>query len=170
LAPFDVILVRNMETSPHAAIPLTEPPAIYAGFWLRLVAALIDSVALFIPLCAIAFVAMVTVKLVSATKKSDPSVLLMAVLPLALMVGTWLYFAVMESSSWQATLGKKVLGLYVTDLGGNRLALGRATGRTFAKYLSSMTAGIGYVLCGFTKKKQALHDMVANCLVLRHPR
>jgi uncharacterized RDD family membrane protein YckC len=86
------------------------------------------------------------------------------------MVATWLYFALMESSSWQATLGKKMLGLCVTDLGGNRLTLGRATGRTFAKYLSSTTAGVGYLLCGFTKKKQALHDIVANCLVLRQPR
>jgi uncharacterized RDD family membrane protein YckC len=76
----------------------------------------------------------------------------------------------MESSSWQATLGKKLMGLYVTDIEGQRLSLGRATWRTFAKYLSSITAGIGYLMCGFTEKKQALHDMVANCLVLRRSR
>jgi uncharacterized RDD family membrane protein YckC len=81
-----------------------------------------------------------------------------------------IYFVMMESSSWQATLGKKLIGLYVTDLEGQRLSLSCAAGRTFAKLLSSMTAGIGYLLCGFTEKKQALHDMVANCLVLRRTR
>lgn len=90
--------------------------------------------------------------------------------PIVIIVATWLYFAVMESSPWQATLGKKLLGLHVTDLNGQRLTLGRATGRTLAKYLSSMTMGIGYLLCGFTERKQALHDVVAKCLVLRRSR
>lgn len=60
--------------------------------------------------------------------------------------------------------------LYVTDIVGKRLWLSRATDRTFAKYLSSITAGIGYLMRGFTPKKQALHDMAASCAVLRHPR
>jgi uncharacterized RDD family membrane protein YckC len=62
------------------------------------------------------------------------------------------------------------LGLYVTDIKGQRLSLIRATGRTFAKYLSAVTAGVGYLLCGFTEKKQALHDIVASCVVLRGSR
>ncbi|PYT62995.1 MAG: RDD family protein [Acidobacteria bacterium] len=147
----------------------TETPTIYAGFWLRLAAALIDVLAMFIPFCTIALFAIVFIKLVSKAGGYDPVVVILTILPPMAIVATWLYFAVMESSSWQATIGKKVLGLYVTDMQGRRLTLSRATGRTFAKYLSSMTAGVGYVLCGVTNKKQALHDIVANCLVLRRP-
>jgi uncharacterized RDD family membrane protein YckC len=139
-------------------------PPVYAGFWLRFAAALIDCLALFMPFCWIVLIVIIIGKLVGVTKGYEVSVEL---LPPVISVATWLYFALMESSSWQATLGKKILRLYVTDLQGRRLTLSRATGRTFAKYLSSMTAGIGYILCGFTEKKQALHDIVANCLVLR---
>jgi len=144
-------------------------PTIYAGFWLRFAAVLVDVLAMFIPFCIVTFFAIVFTKLVSAARGYDPAVVILTVLPPVMIVATWLYFAVMESSSWQATIGKKVFGLYVTDLEGRRLTLSRATGRTFAKYLSSLTAGVGYALCGFTNKKQALHDMVANCLVLRRP-
>ena len=162
--------LTNMEKLPHAEIAQAESPVIYAGFWLRVVAALVDSLTLFIPLCIVASIVLLIVRLISAARGGYPTVLIISVTCSALMIATWLYFAVMESSSWQATFGKKFLGLYVTDLGGHRLTLGRATARTFAKYLSSMTAGIGYLVCGFTEKKQALHDMVANCLVLRRPR
>ena len=79
----------------------------------------------------------------------------------------WLYFSLTESSSWQATLGKKALGLTVTDLEGRRIGFGRATGRYFAKYLSTLILFIGWLMAGFTEKKQALHDMMAGTLVLR---
>ena len=78
----------------------------------------------------------------------------------------WLYFALMESSKNQATLGKMALGLRVTDLNGNRISFGKATGRYFGKILSSMTLLIGYIMAAFTAKKQALHDFVAGTLVL----
>jgi uncharacterized RDD family membrane protein YckC len=158
-----------MEKSEHAQIASAEPAFIYAGFWLRLVAALVDLAAIFIPFCFAAFMVVVIAKLVSATKGYESATVILTVLPPLALVATWLYFAVMESSSWQATLGKKLLGLYVTDMKGQRLSLSRATGRTVAKFLSSMTAGIGYLLCGVTEKRQALHDMVASCLVLRGP-
>jgi uncharacterized RDD family membrane protein YckC len=79
----------------------------------------------------------------------------------------WLYFSLMESSVWQATVGKKLLGLTVTDLEGRRISFGRATGRYFAKIISSLILFIGYMMAGFTEKKQALHDMIAGTLVLR---
>jgi uncharacterized RDD family membrane protein YckC len=159
-----------MEESQHIQAATAEFPVIYAGFWRRAVAALIDSLAMFMPFCVVAFIVIVVVKLVSVSKGYEPAVLILGVLPPVVIVVTWLYFALMESSSWQATLGKRLMGLYVTDIEGHRLSLARATARTFAKYLSSITAGIGYLFCGFTEKKQALHDMVANCLVLRRPR
>lgn len=84
-----------------------------------------------------------------------------------LQLASWLYFATFESSPWQATPGKKVLGLRVTDLEGGRLSFIRASGRYFGKIISSLLFGIGFVMAGFTEKKQALHDMLAGCLVLR---
>ncbi|KLE33875.1 hypothetical protein AAW00_12460 [Aurantiacibacter luteus] len=77
------------------------------------------------------------------------------------------YFAVMESGPWQATLGKKALGLIVTDLNGNRISLARAIGRYFGKFLSSIILLIGFIMVAFTEKKQGLHDMLASTLVVK---
>jgi uncharacterized RDD family membrane protein YckC len=73
----------------------------------------------------------------------------------------------MESSSYQATLGKMVCGMKVTDLSGNRISFERATGRHFAKYLSGLILCIGYIMVGFTERKQGLHDLLAGTLVFR---
>jgi uncharacterized RDD family membrane protein YckC len=80
----------------------------------------------------------------------------------------WLYFAYLESGEKQATWGKQALGLYVTDGAAERISFGRASGRFFAKIISGLIPlGIGYIMAGFTEKKQALHDMIVGCLVLR---
>jgi uncharacterized RDD family membrane protein YckC len=142
-------------------------PTNYAGFWLRFSSALIDAVTLFFPLAIVAAVVVVIVKVVSFRTKHDLATLIIATLPAAWAIAVWCYGSVMESSSWQATIGKKMLRLYVTDVEGCRLTFRRAAGRNLAKYLSSATAGVGYLMCGFTQKKQALHDIVAGCLVLR---
>lgn len=82
------------------------------------------------------------------------------------MIAEWLYYALMESSNKQATLGKMIVGIKVTDLSGNKITFGRATGRHFGKILSSLILSIGYLMAAFTEKKQALHDLIANCLVV----
>jgi uncharacterized RDD family membrane protein YckC len=79
----------------------------------------------------------------------------------------WLYWAVLESSPWRATLGKKLFGIEVADLNGRRLSFARATGRHFAKNISLLILGIGFLMAGFTAKKQAFHDILAGCLVVR---
>jgi uncharacterized RDD family membrane protein YckC len=86
---------------------------------------------------------------------------------LAIMVIGWLYFALMESSGRQGTLGKHLLGIRVTGLDGGRISFGRATGRYFGKILSGMILMVGYLMAGFTDRKQALHDMLAGTLVVR---
>jgi uncharacterized RDD family membrane protein YckC len=84
------------------------------------------------------------------------------------VVAQWLYFAGMESSPRQATFGKAAMSLCVTDLTGQPLTFGHATGRFFAKIMSGLIPlGIGYIMAGFTKKKQALHDIIAGTPVLR---
>jgi uncharacterized RDD family membrane protein YckC len=80
----------------------------------------------------------------------------------------WLYEALMESSSYQATLGKMAFGMKVTDLYGNRISFARATGRHFAKILSGMILFVGFIMVGFTERKQGLHDMIAGTLVRRY--
>ena len=82
---------------------------------------------------------------------------------------SWMYFALMESSAKQATIGKSLLGLVVTDLNGDRISFWRATGRHFGKWISALILLIGYFMAFFTEKRQALHDMMAGCLVLHAP-
>lgn len=77
----------------------------------------------------------------------------------------WLYEALLTSSSWQGTIGKRILHLKVTDLEGNRLSFGRATGRFFAKFVSNLACSLLYVIVAFTERKQGLHDMVVGTLV-----
>lgn len=78
----------------------------------------------------------------------------------------WIYQAVMESSIKQATLGKMALGIAVTDLSGKRISFGKASGRHFGQILSGFILGIGFLMIAFTARKQGLHDIIAECLVV----
>jgi len=84
-----------------------------------------------------------------------------------LFIGYAIYEVVLESSASQATLGKRIFDLKVTNLDGNRISLARALGRHFAKYISSVMLLIGFIVAGFSARKQALHDMIARTLVQR---
>jgi uncharacterized RDD family membrane protein YckC len=157
-------------------MPYGEP---YAGFWLRFVAYLIDSVVLAVGLGAVILIGALFVgfgffrnlgdQMNSGDNVFAPiAILLLLPLILAAMAATWLYYAWFESSKHEATLGKMALGLIVTDLEGRRITFGRATARFFAKMITGLIPFfIGYIMAGFTEKKQALHDMIASCLVLR---
>ena len=174
-APPPVALTPAVMT-PHVTRP-------YAGFWLRVVAHLIDAAilgaiffALFIP------VAMFT-GLGAAMSSFHPGVVdpeevrqlmgggfILGIMAAGMvgLAGGWLYYAMMESSAWEATVGKKALSLTVTNLDGARISFAHASGRYFAKIVSGLVPfGIGYILAGLTAKKQALHDMIAGSLVLR---
>jgi hypothetical protein len=83
------------------------------------------------------------------------------------ILAAWLYYALFESGRWQGTPGKKILELRVTDLFGNRISFGQASGRYFSKILSWLIFYIGFLMVGFTAKKQGLHDKLASTLVLR---
>ena len=79
-----------------------------------------------------------------------------------------LYYTFFEASSWQATPGKRILKIYVTDLNGQRITFQRALIRNLARQISGIFF-IGYLMAGFTEKKQALHDIIASSLVFRRP-
>lgn len=147
------------------------PSDVPAGFWKRVAAYLIDAVILAIPIYPMtrAVPAMMGVKLPEEPTLDE----LLSYFPiscatnLVAMVIYWLYFALMESSANQATLGKMVLRIKVTDVEGRRITFGRASGRYFGKMLSTLTLGIGYMMAGWTQRKQALHDLLADTLVVR---
>lgn len=82
------------------------------------------------------------------------------------IVVVWLYFALMESSENQATIGKAAVSIKVTDMYGDRIGFGKATGRYFGKILSTLILFIGFIMIGFNDKRQALHDQMAGTLVV----
>lgn len=146
-------------------------PVQYAGFWRRFVAMIVDGL-VFTPLLLIV---VLTSGLfgIAMQPRVDVEGLAGAFLGLGvltllclLFVGNWLYHTAMESSHYQATLGKKALGIIVTDMNGNRISFARANGRFFGKWISGMVMNIGYLMAAFTEKKQALHDILASCLVV----
>ena len=140
----------------------------YAGFWLRFVAWIIDSVIIFIPVTALSFATGMAHSVAFRGAMTPARAFGMAGSQNLLGIAIWwLYFALMESSAYQASVGKMALGLIVTDEVGNRISFGRATGRTFAKYISGLIIYIGYMMAGWTEKKQGLHDMLARTLVVR---
>lgn len=144
----------------------------YAGFWLRWVAAVIDNILLQIVILPLSFIIGIVLGGLIVGGGGDPSAsgpqlmlnLIGAGLSLVIQIG---YNVFMISSARQATLGKMAMGLKVTDLYGKRITVGQAFGREFGKILSGLILMIGYIMAGFTAKKQALHDMLASTLVLK---
>ncbi|MGH8099966.1 MAG: RDD family protein [Chthoniobacterales bacterium] len=146
----------------------------YAAFWLRVAAVLIDSFVLIIPSFVIVMLAVFGAGLklpdpdAPITQFPTPTGVFIATEG-ALLILQWLYFAIMESSPWRGTLGKRALGIAVTDLNGKRISFGRASSRFFGKLVSSATFLVGYVMAAFTQKRQALHDIMAGTLVVKMP-
>lgn len=137
----------------------------YAGFWRRVVAVCIDVLVLMIPQSI--FGSMIAMRLASGVDPILHDYAFALIAKYSSILIAWPYFALMESSYHQATLGKKVLGIYVTDTCGNRISFSRASGRFFGRFLSAIILSIGFLMAAFTAKKQALHDILASCLVVR---
>jgi len=143
----------------------------YAGFWTRFVAALIDSLIMFVPNCIIGSILTGVFSLIGVgfNRASGGSAIPPVATAFSWVVGIvirWLYFALFECSGTQATLGKMAVGIVVTDLEGRRLTFGKATARFFGKFLSAAIFMVGFFMAGFTERKQALHDLLAGTLVI----
>lgn len=174
-------------SNPYAAptaplLPQTTAASLedHAGFWKRVAAYILDGIILYIPQMLIekAFggdAAKAALKQASLDAVGNPDAMMAAnmhyystmwpAMLLILVMGV-LYFALCESSAWQGTLGKLALGIRVTDLQGKRISFPRALGRYFAKILSAIILGIGFLMVAWTQRKQGLHDMICDTLVL----
>lgn len=154
--------------APRAATaqPSTGPDGdvVYAGFLRRFAAWFLDWLVLVVPLVVVSFV----LGLGAAATGGGPGAAdaFVGLAYLAWFAIRGVYFASMHSSSWQASLGKRALGIKVTDERGGRLGFGQALGRWFAAALSYLTVYIGFLIAGLTDRKRALHDMVAGTLVV----
>lgn len=138
----------------------------YAGFWIRVAAYLIDGIVLIIPQVVLQFVVLGP-DIMLGNSDMDKNSLGALGLSYALSFGLqWLYFAIMESSGNQATVGKIAVGIKVINSQGNRMSFLNATGRYFGKFLSTFIILIGYIMVGFDERKQGLHDKLANTLVV----
>jgi uncharacterized RDD family membrane protein YckC len=151
----------------------------YAGFWLRLVAFIIDAIIIG---CARAFIIVPILATMgfgisqNIPNTDDPGetmafaagiMAMMGVVSLISFFITVLYYSIMESSNLQASVGKLALGLVVLDEGGQKLDFTKALVRNLCKVISWVIFGIGFIMAGFTDKKQGLHDIIAKTLVVK---
>jgi uncharacterized RDD family membrane protein YckC len=163
---------------PLPPFPIADLKPRYAGFWIRCAAEIIDSIlvsSISGPPLNFLFLAFLLPPPPPGIGGNERVALdyAMSLLPLALAyllvtyVIHWLYHAIMESSARQATWGKVICGLVISDLNGDRISFGRATSRFFAKQIVGhiLTLGVGFMFCGWTEKKQCLHDILVNTVV-----
>lgn len=179
-------LVEDAKFCPHCGTPAGAAPAPtpvaepkryhYAGFWIRFLAYLIDQLVISVVGFVFMLIGLVMTfgGITSFEQFEDPDPALIVglvgswvVFGIVYGIAQWLYFAFMESSASRGTLGKMALGLQVIDYKGETITFGRATGRYFGKILSSLVLMIGYIMAGFTARKQALHDLLADTYVVR---
>jgi uncharacterized RDD family membrane protein YckC len=159
----------------------------FAGFWRRVGAYIIDGIILGIAAYITSNVIGLLLRgsinqtqLTQAMLTQDPQAMVSAIAgpmmdllifsSLASFIIYWFYFAGFESSKFQATPGKSLLGIVVTDMDGDPVTFGTATGRFLGKILSALILYIGFLMVAWTKHKQGLHDMIAGTLVIRKPR
>jgi uncharacterized RDD family membrane protein YckC len=163
------IVVTNAPPPPvWDATPPGSTSVGYGGFWLRVVAYILDAILLNIVFGIVGMVFGITMIPTNfATMNTEDAMTSMGTLQLVSLIVTWLYFALMESSARGATVGKMAVGLRVVTEQGDRLSFLNATGRFFAKLISAIILCIGFLMVAFTDRKRGLHDMIASTLVVK---
>ena len=136
----------------------------YASFGARVGAAVLDAVIL-----QVASVFVESMFLGMLLSSLNATTLLATMMGTVVLNGAFavFYCVWLESSAWQATPGKRIMGLKVVDLEGRRIGFGRSSWRNMAKTLSVLTLGMGYLMPLWSMRKQTLHDKAASCLVIR---
>lgn len=145
--------------------------SLYAGFWRRLVAALLDQIVLTVGRALIyGAMGLIVYAILYLLDIKENHILIFAVFGGVIFFIniwlTWIYYALLESSSLQGTPGKLAMGIRVWHSDKRALTFEEATVRYFAKILSRMTFLIGYILCAFSSRKQALHDFIGRSVLI----
>ncbi|MCA1766963.1 MAG: RDD family protein [Idiomarina sp.] len=142
----------------------------HGGFWLRFVAAIIDAIITQVGFMLIGGIIGIFIGIfmgASGSSMQDIEMVAGAFGYAVGLIGQWLYFTIFEISGWQATPGKKVLGLKVTNMEGQQIGFGQANIRYWSKIISALILLIGFIMIAFTEKKQGLHDIFAKTLVIK---
>lgn len=153
----------------------------YAGFWLRFVAFVIDWIIVYVLQSFVLVPFLAVLGITFASQMPDPDNItnaeamgmvasIVAAGAVASLISTVVgvfYWTLMESSKYQATIGKLALGLRVTDMDGKNLDFVKALIRNLSKIISGLILLIGYIMAAFTEKRQGLHDIIANTLVVK---
>lgn len=161
------LMVAQKKSSPyqsptsHSDAPALVAEFAFAGFWKRLLAYIFDAL-----IFTTAFGLIIYLLGNSSGSSSMTDFGKIAGFYFLYYPAWWLYFSMMESSSLEGTLGKKIMGIKVSDLNGQPLTFGKATARHFSAFITQLTFSIGYIMSGFTARKQALHDIIAGTLVV----
>ena len=134
----------------------------YAGFWIRVAASVLDGFVI-----GVLAVLGALILGVAGMVSGEPAEFAAVGYYIVAILASWLYYAILESSSKQATLGKRAVGIMVTDLSGKPLSFGRASGRAFAKWLNILTLHIGWLVVAFTRQKRGIHDFLAGTVVVK---
>ncbi|HTV85067.1 MAG TPA: RDD family protein [Dyella sp.] len=150
----------------HARVLPENAAGLYGGFWMRVAAYALDMLIIWLAFFVLFFVLALMLPHRSPTA-APPSQVMPTVVAFLLILATWLYFPLWESSAKQATPGKQALGLRVTDENGNRLGFWHAFGRFLGKIVSGLILYVGYMMAGWTSRKQGLHDLMAGTFVVR---
>lgn len=161
--------VGMAETSAVAGADAASLGGGYAGFWRRVAAFIIDILITFLMsmlvIAPISFALGVAAAYSPSFTQGEATA---AGIGFAVdVIIQWLYFTILEASAMQATLGKRLLGMKVTDTDGRRIGFGKANGRYWSKIFSALILFIGFLMVAFTKQKQGLHDLMAGTLVLK---
>jgi uncharacterized RDD family membrane protein YckC len=144
--------------------PPDSPRNFYAGFWVRFTAFLLDGAILSIVLLVLGFLIFIFYVLGGGSQSLTGLLVFTACF---LVIVTWLYRAGLESSGWQATFGKRIMGIAVVGRTGERLSFGRASARFVAEWLSLLIVGTGFLVSLANSRRQALHDLIGGTLVIR---
>jgi uncharacterized RDD family membrane protein YckC len=168
------VVVSPQSAAPREPASDPAPPVEYAGFWRRFWAGTIDvaleAIAAFLVTYYVVDFVLAWGGGVLGYERWVSKVAAGMAYILVLSIGAWLYSAFAESSQRRATIGKRIMGLQLTTADGGKVSFGTATVRHFMKFLSLFTAGVGFMMAGWTKRHQALHDIPCDCIVIRVPR
>lgn len=161
---------QQHQSGPSATKTVIGGALIYAGFWKRLAAFMVDTLLLVIAYWilrkALEFIMLDGIEDDREEVLAAKQIILLTYEIAGSTLLWWLYHSLMESSPFQGTLGKLAVAAKVTDLNGQRITFGRASVRYLGKLLSGAILGVGCIMVAFTQNKQGLHDTMAGCLVV----